>query len=80
MSAETYNALVEAISAHVGEELGEDVSLIKDWVLVASVSDMDSFDGMEKIMVHRSAHTPLYAVSGLLQWGNLSMAPEDLME
>ena len=80
MSQETYNKLQEAISAHVGDELGDDVSLVKDWALVASVSDMDSFDGIEKIVVHRSGHTPLYAVTGLLQWGNLTMAPEDFME
>jgi hypothetical protein len=78
MSDETYSRLQEAISAHVGDELGDDVSLVKDWVLVASVSDMRAMEDREQIVVHRSPATPLYAVSGLLQWGSLTMVPEDL--
>ena len=80
MSAETYNTLVDAISAHIGDEMGDDVSLVKDWVLVASVSDITAREGREEIVLHRSPGTPLYAVSGLLQWGALTIAPEDLYE
>jgi hypothetical protein len=76
MSNETYNALQEAISAHVGDEMGSDVSLVKDWVLVASVSDMEASEGREQIVLHRSPMTALYAVSGLLQWGATTIAPD----
>ena len=76
MSAETYNTLIAAISAHVGQEMGEEVSLVKDWVLVASVSDIDSREGREEIVLHRSPETTLYAVSGLLRWGESTIAPE----
>jgi hypothetical protein len=76
MSAETYNTLQEAISAHVGDELGDDVSIVRDWVLVASVSDMNSREGREEIVVHRSPETTLYAVTGLLQWGASTIAPD----
>jgi len=76
MSAETYNTLIAAISAHVGQEMGEEVSLVKDWVLVASVSDIDSREGREEIVLHRSPGTTLYAVSGLLRWGESTIAPE----
>jgi hypothetical protein len=76
MSAETYDALQEAISAHVGDEMGSDVSLVKDWVLVASVSNMQAAEGREDIVVHRSPMTALYAVSGLLQWGATTISPE----
>ena len=69
MSAETYATLQEAITAHVADELAIDVVVIKDWVLVASPSDLGDVEGLENIVVHRSAHTPLYAVTGLLQWG-----------
>jgi len=80
MSAETYNTLQEAISAHIGDELDSDVSLVKDWVVVASVSDLAASEGREQIVLHRSPGTPLYAVSGLLQWGGLTISPEDLFE
>ena len=76
MSAETYDALQEAISAHVGDEMGSNVSLVKDWVLVASVSDMEASMGTEQIVLHRSPMTALYAVTGLLQWGAATIAPD----
>ena len=69
MSAETYATLQEAITAHVADELAIDVVVIKDWVLVASPSDLQDVEGLEKIVVHRSDQTTLYAVTGLLQWG-----------
>ena len=75
MSSETYNTLQEAITAHVADELGADVVVVKDWVLVASPSDLDAVEGFEQIVVHRSAQTALYAVTGLLHWGAESMAP-----
>jgi hypothetical protein len=69
LSAETYATLQEAITAHVADELAIDVVVIKDWVLVASPSDLQDVEGLEKIVVHRSDQTTLYAVTGLLQWG-----------
>lgn len=83
MSDKTYASLQEAISAHVLDEYGEELSLVKDWVLVAGLSDLDSVDGLEKIVVHRSEVTSLYAVTGLLTWGAETMGtvgfrdPED---
>jgi hypothetical protein len=80
MSAETYNTLQEAITAHVADELDADVVVVRDWVLVASPSDLEDVEGFEKIVVHRSAQTPLYAVTGLLQWGSETMAPADYFD
>ena len=73
MSDETYANLQEAISQHVLDEYGEELSLVKDWVLVAGLSDVESVDGLEKIVVHRSEGTSLYAVTGLLTWGAETM-------
>ena len=80
MSAETYNNLQEAITAHVADELDIGVVMVKDWVLVASTSDLESIDGYEEIVVHRSPNTPLYSVTGLLHWGATTMAPADYLD
>lgn len=80
MSAETYDILQEAINIHLGDEMGGEVSVVKDWVLVASVADIDAREGREQIVLHRSPGTALYAVSGLLNWGAMTMAPEDFTE
>lgn len=80
MSDQTYASLQEAISAHVLDEYGEELSLVKDWVLVAGLSDLESVDGLEKIVVHRSEGTSLYAVTGLLTWGSETMGTVGLGE
>ncbi len=80
MSAETYNTLQEAITAHVADELGVGVVVIKDWVVVASPSDLEDVEGLEKIVVHRSAQTPLYAVTGLLQWGSETIGSTEFFD
>lgn len=80
MSAETYEILLDAISLHVGDEMGDDVSVVKDWVIVASVSNIEAREGREQIVLHRSPGTALYAVSGLLNWGAMTMEPEDFTE
>jgi hypothetical protein len=80
LSAKSYDALQEAITAHVADELGVDVVVIKDWVLVASPSDLEDVEGLEKIVVHRSAQTPLYAVTGLLQWGSETMGSTEFFD
>ena len=80
VSAETYDILQEAINIHLGDEMGDEVSVVKDWVLVASVADIDAREGREQIVLHRSPGTALYAVSGLLNWGAMTMAPEDFTE
>ena len=80
VSAETYDILQEAINIHLGDEMGDEVSVVKDWVLVASVSDIDAREGREQIVLHRSPGTALYAVSGLLNWGAMTMAPDDFTE
>jgi len=80
VSAETYDILQEAINIHLGNEMGDEVSVVKDWVLVASVSDIDAREGREQIVLHRSPGTALYAVSGLLNWGAMTMAPDDFTE
>lgn len=80
MSAETYEILLDAISLHVGDEMGDDVSVVKDWVIVASVSNIEAREGREQIVLHRSPGTALYAVSGLLNWGAMTMEPEEFTE
>lgn len=80
MSNETYKNLQEAITAHVADELDVGVVVIKDWVLVASPSDLEDVEGLEKIVVHRSAQTPLYAVTGLLQWGSETMGATEFFD
>ena len=80
MSEQTYANLQEALSAHVLDEHGEELSLVKDWVLVAGLSDVESVDGFEKIVVHRSEGTSLYAVTGLLTWGAETMTPMEYPE
>ena len=80
LSAETYDALQEAITAHVADELDVGVVVIKDWVLVASPSDLEDVEGLEKIVVHRSLQTPLYAVTGLLQWGSETMGSTEFFD
>jgi len=80
VSAETYEILLDAISLHVGDEMGDDVSVVKDWVIVASVSNIEAREGREQIVLHRSPGTALYAVSGLLNWGAMTMEPEEFTE
>lgn len=78
MSAETYTSLQEAITAHIADELEIDVVVVKDWVLVASTSDLESIEGYEELVMHRSPNTPLYAVTGLLHWGATTMVAGEL--
>jgi hypothetical protein len=78
MSAQTYIRLQEAITAHVADELETDVVMVKDWVLVASTSDLESVEGYEEIVMHRSPNTPLYSVTGLLHWGATTMIADEL--
>jgi hypothetical protein len=80
LSAKTYDALQEAITAHVADELDVGVVVIKDWVLVASPSDLQDVEGLEMIVVHRSSQTPLYAVTGLLQWGSETMGSTEYFD
>ena len=78
MSAETYEALQIAIEDHLAEELEAEMMIVKDWVLVGAVSDIDSVSHREEIVLHRSENTSLYAVSGLLDWGKATMFPEEI--
>jgi len=80
MSAATYAALQEAIEAHVADTLELDVLIVKDWVLVGAMSELEDTEGHEQIFVHRSLHTSLYAVTGLLQWGAETMTPGEFLE
>jgi len=66
---DTYKALEEALNAHVIAQTGEDVAIVRDWVLVAAVSTVADQPNRESIYVERSAQTALYAVTGLLTWG-----------
>lgn len=70
MSAETYSALADAISAHIIDECDAEVDLIRDWVLVAAPVSLDGdSEGLTHLVIHRSPHTALYTVTGLLEWG-----------
>jgi hypothetical protein len=78
MSAETYDALSRAISEHALDEALEPADFVRDWVVVASTSSMDSDGESAEIVVFRSSTTPLYAVTGLLEWGKLAYGEVDL--
>ena len=78
MSAETYDALTRAISAHVLDEALEPADFVRDWALVASTSSMDSDGESAEIVVFRAATTPLYAVTGLLEWGKSAYGEVEL--
>jgi len=78
MSAETYEALGRAISDHVLDEAIEPADFIRDWVVVASTSEINSDGESAEIVVFRAATTPLYAVTGLLEWGKSAYGEIDL--
>lgn len=61
--------LEQAINAHVLDMAGEDVAIVKDWVIVAAVASPHDEDERESIFIERSIGTSLYAVTGLLTWG-----------
>jgi len=67
--ADTYKALEDAIAAHAAEQSGEDLTIVKDWVLVAAVSTVADERDRENIYIERAPQTSLYAVTGLLTWG-----------
>lgn len=69
MSAETYAALQQAITAHVMDEMEEPADIVRDWVMVAAVSNIDDDGTMAEIVVHKAPSTALYSVTGLLHWG-----------
>ena len=70
MSAETYQALGEAITAHIIDESEAPVDMVRDWVIVgAPVSLSEDSDDETALVVFRSPHTALYTVTGLLEWG-----------
>ena len=78
MSAETYEALGRAIADHVLDESLEPVDFVRDWVIVASTATMDSDGESAEIVVFRAATTPLYAVTGLLEWGKSAYGEVEL--
>jgi len=78
MSSETYNALTRAISEHVMDETLEPADFVRDWALVAATSNMDSDGESAEIVVFRGATTPLYAVTGLLEWGKSAYGEVEL--
>lgn len=78
MSAETYEALGRAIAEHVLDESLEPADFVRDWVLVASTASMDSDGESAEIVVFRAATTPLYAVTGLLEWGKSAYGEVEL--
>jgi hypothetical protein len=78
MSAETYEALGRAITDHVLDESIEPADFVRDWALVASTSSMDSDGESAEIVVFRAATTPLYAVTGLLEWGKSAYGEVEL--
>lgn len=78
MSAETYEALNRAIADHVLDESLEPADFVRDWALVASTFSMESDGETAEIVVFRAATTPLYAVTGLLEWGKSAYGEVDL--
>ncbi len=47
---------------------------------MGAMSELEDTEGHEQIFVHRSLHTSLYAVTGLLQWGAENMIPGEFLE
>lgn len=78
MSMETYNALQEAITAHVMDELEDGADIVRDWVLVAAVSNIDDDGSVAELVVHKSPTTALYTVTGLLEWGKTAYSEVEL--
>lgn len=78
MSSESYEALGRAITEHVLDEAPEPADFVRDWVIVASTSSMDDDGDSAEIVVFRSSTTPLYAVTGLLEWGKLAYGEVEL--
>lgn len=78
MSAETYDALTRALADHVLDESVEPADFVRDWVIVASTASMDSDGESAEIVVFRAATTPLYAVTGLLEWGKSAYGEVEL--
>ena len=66
---DTYKALEDAINAHALAQSGEDVAIVKDWVIVSAVSSVTDEPEREAIYIERAPQTSLYAVTGLLTWG-----------
>lgn len=78
MSADTYDALQRAITDHVIDEAIDEADLVRDWVLVASTTTFDDTGSEVDIVVHRSPSTALYAVTGLLMWGQQAFGEVEL--
>jgi len=78
MSAETYDDLARALTEHCLDEALEPVDFVRDWVIVASTSSMDDDGETAEIGIYRSLTTPLYAVTGLLEWGKSAYGEVDL--
>ena len=78
MSGETYDSLSRAISDHVLDEALDPADFVRDWVIVASTSSMDDDGDTNEIVVFRSTTTPLYAVTGLLEWGKSAYGEVEL--
>jgi len=78
MSAETYDDLTRAISAHVMDEALDPADFVRDWVIVVSTAYMDGDGDTAEINVFRSETTSLYAVTGLLEWGKSAYRELDL--
>jgi len=78
MSSTTYDALTRAIAEHVLDEAEDPADFIRDWVLVASTAYMEDQGDSVEIVVFRSGTTPLYAVTGLLEWGKQAFGEVEL--
>ena len=62
-------ALQRAVEEHVLDETLDEADIVRDWVLVASTAGFSDEGPEVEIVVHRSPSTALYAVTGLLMWG-----------
>lgn len=78
MSAESYEALSRAITEHILDESLDHADFVRDWVIVASTSTMEDDGESAEIVVFRSSTTPLYAVTGLLEWGKSAYGEVEL--
>ena len=78
MSTDTYLALMEAIQAHISDELGEDL-YAPHWVITCGVDTVNDYTNIgTAIQIYRSPRTPVYTVTGLLDWALNSYSNQDL--
>jgi hypothetical protein len=70
MSQQTYQAIADAIQAHLIDEYDGAPVFAAHWAMAVGVDSLDGFDeSVSTIQVFKSGRTPIYAVTGLFEFG-----------